>query len=33
MGSLVINVNEEDKERVTAWLSDRGILWEVIENV
>ena len=33
MGSLVINVTEADKERVTAWLTDRGILWEVLENV
>ena len=33
MGSLVINVTETDKERVTAWLTDRGILWEVLENV
>ena len=27
MGSLVINVTEADRERVTAWLTDRGILW------
>ena len=33
MGSLVINVTEADRERVTAWLTDRGILWEVLENV
>ena len=33
MGSLVINVTEADKERVTAWLTDRGILWELLENV
>ena len=33
MGSLVINVTEADKERVTAWLTDRCILWEVLENV
>ncbi len=33
MGSLVINVSLEDRKRVCNYLNEKGILWEVIENV
>ena len=29
-GSLVINVKEEDKEKVCAYLDTKGVLWEVL---
>ena len=32
MGFLIINVSDEDLERVICWLSDFGMFWEVMKN-
>ena len=29
-GSLVINIKEEDKEKITAYLDEVKVLWEVL---
>ena len=32
LGSLIINIEERDKEAVTAYLEKKAILWEVLKN-
>jgi D-methionine transport system ATP-binding protein len=32
LGFLIINVREEDRDRVLAYLDGKGVLWEVVED-
>ena len=32
MGSLILNIRQEDLDRITSFLEDAGVIWEVLEQ-